>query len=66
MRKDGYLEYYVNLVTVIDNQNKGIRLAKEDDLTSDNKLSLIKQGFDNPEENEVKSIAGDSRTIISY
>lgn len=66
VRKDGYLEYYVNLITMIDDQNKGIRLASEEDLNSSNKLTLVTQGFSNPEESEIKNIAGDSRTIISY
>lgn len=66
VRKDGYLEYYVNLVTIIDNQNKGIRLVSEDDLTGNNKLSLIKQGFSNPTETEIKTITNVSGTIIPY
>ena len=46
VRKNGYLEYYVSLVSRVDGENKGISLASRDELNSDNKLSLIKKGKD--------------------
>jgi prepilin-type N-terminal cleavage/methylation domain-containing protein len=69
VRKNGYLEYYVNLVTTVNDKNKGIRLANKDDLDSDTKLSLIQQDFTNPTNEEIiekleVSISSDS--IIVY
>lgn len=58
VRKNGYLEYYVNLVTTVDGKNKGIRLVNKDELDSDTKLSLIEQGFNNPTDKEIQTITG--------
>lgn len=66
VRKNGYLEYYVNLVTIVDGENKGIKLASKDDLDSDTKLSLVTKGFSNPTDSEIKSITGVSGTITTY
>ena len=66
VRKNGYLEYYVNLVTTVDGKNKGIRLVNKDELNSDKKLTLIKQGFSNPTDAEIQTITGISGTIKPY
>ena len=66
VRKNGYLEYYVNLVATVDGKNKGIRLVNKDKLDSDTKLSLIEQDVSNPTDQEIKSITGVSGTIKTY
>lgn len=67
VRKDGYLEYYVNLVAITDNGNKGIRLVHEDELTGENKLSLITKDFSIPSDADIKSITGvTTGTIETY
>lgn len=37
----GYLGYYVNLVAKVDDEYRGIKLASEDELSSDEKLKLV-------------------------
>ena len=66
VRKDGYLEYYVNLVTTVDGKNKGIKLANKNELDSDTKLKLVRQEFSNPTDQEIKNITGISGTIKVY
>lgn len=67
VRKDGYLEYYVNLVADIDDGNKGISLTHQDNLNSDNRLTLIKSNFDIPTtEEEIEDIIGVSGSFKSY
>lgn len=66
VRKDGYLEYYVNLVAVTENGNKGIRLTHKDTLQGDSRLSLIKKDFDSPTDSEIQSITEVKGIIISY
>ena len=51
-----YLEYYVNLVAMIDDGNKGIRLAHEDELSGNNKYSLIGKNITIPTDNDIKEI----------
>lgn len=66
-RKDGYLEYYVNLIALDSNNNtKGIRLAYSGDLDSSNKLSLVSDKFTNPTDTEIQTIVGVSGTIKTY
>lgn len=66
VRKNGYLEYYVNLVANVDGKNKGIRLRKKEELDSDQKLNLIERNFTNPTDQEIKTITGVSGDIQSY
>ena len=66
VRKNGYLEYYVNLVANVDGKNKGIRLRKKEELDSDQKLTLIERNFTNPTDQEIKTITGVSGDIQSY
>ena len=66
VRKNGYLEYYVNLVANVDGKNKGIRLRKKKELDSDQKLTLIERDFTNPTDQEIKTITGVSGDIQSY
>lgn len=56
VRKDGYLEYYVNLVAITDNGNIGIRLAHEDELSGKNKYSLISKDLSIPTDRDIKQI----------
>lgn len=66
VRKNGYLEYYVNLVANVDGKNKGIRFRKKEELDSDQKLTLIERDFTNPTDQEIKTITGVSGDIQSY
>lgn len=66
VRKDGYLEYYVNLVSIVNNKNNGIRLVNKMDLDKDNKLTLIERDFANPTTEDIKKITGVSGTIRDY
>ncbi len=58
VRKDGYLRYYVNLVTTIDGKNKGICLASEEELQDDQKLTKVQQGFSIPETKKIQETTG--------
>lgn len=64
VRKNGYLEYYVNLVAIVDGENKGIRLASKDELDSDTRLTLISKGFSNPTDSDIKEKTGVMSDII--
>lgn len=66
VRKEGYLEYYVNLIAVTENGNKGIRLTHEDTLQGDSRLTLIEKNFSSPEPSEIQEITEVYGTIISY
>lgn len=66
VRKNGYLEYYVNLVTTVEGKNHGIRLANKEKLEEDEKLSLVKHDFTNPEEEEIKEITEVNGNIKIY
>lgn len=66
VRKNGYLEYYANLVANIDSGNKGIRIEHEDKLQDNDKLSLVQQNFNIPTDTEIKSIVEVNATIKSY
>lgn len=63
VRKNGYLEYYVNLVT---KEKKGIKLTNKDNLDGEKKLSLIEKDITNPTNTEIKSITGVSGDITTY
>ena len=58
VRKNGYLEYYVNLVAITDDGNKGIRLVKSEELTGSNKYTLIDKNITIPTDNDIKQITG--------
>lgn len=66
VRKNGYLEYYVNLVTMVDGKIRGIRLVNKKELDNDNKLTLVQRDFTNPTISEIKQITGVSGTIKDY
>lgn len=68
VRNDGYLEYYVNLVATTSSGNRGILLAKEDELGKDNRLSLVKKDITIPTSSTIKDITNklDSAIITSY
>ncbi len=66
VRKDGYLEYYVNLVATTDSGKKGIRLVHEEELTKDSRLTLIQKDFTNPTDSEIYKITGVTGNIHSY
>ena len=66
VRKNGYLEYYVNLVTMVEGKSRGIRLASKNELDSDNKLTLVQRDFTNPTISEIQQITGISGTIKDY
>lgn len=75
VRKEGYLEYYVNLVVGIEttdsNGNKiikynGIRLVHEDELTGEGKLALIVKDISIPNADNIKEITGIQGNIKTY
>lgn len=66
VRKDGYLEYYVNLVAETNEGNKGIKLTHEDNLTDKDKYSLIVTNFFIPDADAIKEITGVTSGMISY
>lgn len=67
VRNDGYLEYYVNLVATTNSGNRGIQLSKEDELQSDNRISLVKKDITVPTDGMIKSITNkNNATIKSY
>jgi len=63
VRKNGYLEYYVNLVSV---KGKGIELVSKDKLDGDNKLSVVKQNVKAQTESNIKTTTGVTGTITTY
>lgn len=71
VRNDGYLEYYVNLVTKNEKSNtyKGIELAKEEELSGDTKLAKVKNNIDTISDNQQIKIITNKSTdtdIINY
>lgn len=65
VRKDGYLEYYVNLVADTDDGNKGISLTHQDNLNGNDRLKLIRSNF-TLTDSEIKSITGINGSIKTY
>lgn len=66
VRKEGYLEYYVQLVATTDSGNKGIRLVHEDELESDDRMNLIQKNIVSPNNSQIYTITGVTGTIQSY
>ena len=66
VRKDGYLEYYVNLIAEIDDGNKGIYLVHEDELNGKDKYSLVSNNVSIPTEANIKEKTGITSGIIKY
>lgn len=66
VRKEGYLEYYVNLVAVTEDGNKGIPLTHEDTLQGDSRFTLIKKNFSSPTDYEIQKATEVYGTIIPY
>lgn len=66
VRKDGYLEYYVNLVASVNGGNKGIRLVHQEILSGNDRLKQIKSNFQLPSDSEIKTITGINGTIKVY
>lgn len=66
VRKNNYLEYYVNLVTIVNDKSNGIRLVNKAELNKDNNLTLIQRNFINPTATEIQQITGVSGTIKDY
>ncbi len=66
VRKDGYLEYYVQLVATTDSGNKGIRLVHEDELQSDDRMNLIQKNIVSPSNSQIYTITGVTGTIQPY
>ena len=60
---DGYLEYYVNLVSNHGGNTAnwhGIRLTKQDQLSSDDRYNLVKKNISLPSTNDITSEVGGS------
>lgn len=66
VRKDGYLEYYVNLVANNDNGNIGISLVHQDKLDNENRRSLVVKNFNVPDDTKIKEITGINGVIKTY
>lgn len=66
VRKDGYLEYYVNLVAITDGGNIGIRLTHEDNLDSEKKRTFVLKNFIIPSVSDIQDITGVNGTITTY
>ena len=66
VRKDGYLEYYVNLVAETDDGNVGIKLAHQDELDKEDKRALIEKDFTIPTPDVIKIKTGVNGTIKTY
>lgn len=66
VRKNDYLEYYVNLVADTSDGKKGIRLVHSDDLDKENRMTLITTNVTLPSEADIQSITGVSGMIKSY
>lgn len=69
-RKNGYLEYYVNLVAKdSDNKYKGISLVNGDELTGKDRLKLIEKNITLPDNSKITSVVGvtaNNSSIIVY
>lgn len=66
VRKEGYLEYFVNLVVKKDTKYSGIKLVAESELSKDNRLSLVQKDMTIPSDANIKTITGVNGTIKSY
>lgn len=66
VRKNNYLEYYVNLVAMVNGKSNGIRLVNKSELSKDNNLTLIERDFINPTTTEIQQITGVLGTIKDY
>lgn len=69
VRNDGYLKYYVNLVsTNSKSELKGIRLTDVENLDLDNRYERISKVSALPSDNEIKSITGmgTGTNLITY
>lgn len=67
VRKNGYLEYYVNLVANDKNgNNNGISLVNIDKLSEDGKYELVTTKFELPDNNKIKQVTGISGQINIY
>lgn len=66
VRKDGYLEYYVNLIANNDNGNIGISLVHQDKLDNENRRSLVVKNFNVPDDTKIKEITGINGVIKTY
>lgn len=64
VRNDGYLEYYVNLVATTSSGNKGITLTKEDELSNDNRLTLVKKDITLPTDSVIRQKVGKNSNAI--
>lgn len=65
-RKDGYLVYYVNLIANNGDENIGIKLTEEENLSKENKLSLVEKNFTAPTDEEIKQITAINGDIKKY
>ena len=66
VRKDGYLEYYVNLVANNENGNIGISLVHRDELDGEKRRSMVVKNFSLPDDNKIKEITGINGVIKTY
>ncbi len=62
IKVDGFDEYWVNLVGVNENSNRGIRLTKVDNLKSDNRFDLIVDDMVIPKGQEIAKVMCGSTT----
>ena len=65
-RDDGYLKYYINLVTEDNGTYKGIGLVDSEELEGDDRYSLITKGFGELSENRIKRETGVTGTLTKY
>lgn len=66
-RKNGYLTYYVNLVTVDDEGVvSGIRLVDNNELDKDDRYKNIQDNITLPTDSDIKSITGINGVINAY
>ena len=66
-RDNGYLKYYVNLVTETDtNSYKGIRLVDSDELDGDDRYKLIESGLTGLSETLIKTKTNITGNLILY
>ena len=63
VRKNGYLEYYVNLVADLEEGQKGIQLVKSDELDSEERFNLITTDIKSLSESDIISKTGVSGTL---
>ena len=66
VRKNGYLEYYVNLVANTSDGTKGIQLVQSDELEKDNRLNLITVNLPVLQEEDIQDITGVTGEVKIY